>query len=253
MSTEQVVILIAISFLTSLLSVVTGSTSLITVPAMISLGMEPHVAIATNMLALTFMSLGGPLPFVRTGAVDRSYLPGSLLLTALGSGLGALLLLAIPVRTVQLTVAIAMIAVMAFMLLDRDLGLSVTDSPVSRRAATFGYLATFLLAAYGGFFSGGYVTMLTATFVVLFGMTLLRAVATTKVVNLLSSAVATGVFLWRGVVDIRLGVILGMAMFCGALLGARVTLRLAAVWIRRIFLAAVLGLALRMLAPLFQH
>lgn len=53
-------ILIAVFFLTSVLSVVTGSTSLITVPAMISLGMEAHVAVATNMLALTFMSIGVP-------------------------------------------------------------------------------------------------------------------------------------------------------------------------------------------------
>jgi len=43
---------------TSVISVVTGSTSLITVPVMIALGIEAHVAVATNMLALTFMSVG---------------------------------------------------------------------------------------------------------------------------------------------------------------------------------------------------
>ena len=59
MSTPQLIALIAIFFFTSVISVVTGSTSIITVPAMISLGMEPHIAIATNMLALTFMSVGG--------------------------------------------------------------------------------------------------------------------------------------------------------------------------------------------------
>lgn len=155
--------------------------------------------------------------------------------------------MAIPVRTLHLTVAIAMIAVTGFTLLKRDLGLSTAETPVSRWAAKAGYLVTFLLAVYGGFFSGGYVTVLTAAFVVVFGMTFLQAMATTKIINVFSSAVATVVFLWRGIVDVRLGVILGVAMFFGALLGGRIVLRLRAVWLRRIFIAAVLGLAVKML------
>jgi hypothetical protein len=39
------------------------------------------MAIATNMLALTFMSVGGSLPFIRNGAIRRSYLPVSIFLT----------------------------------------------------------------------------------------------------------------------------------------------------------------------------
>jgi hypothetical protein len=56
--------LVAMFFFTSVISVVTGSTSLITVPVMIAFGIEAHVAIATNMLAMTFMTLGGSLPFM---------------------------------------------------------------------------------------------------------------------------------------------------------------------------------------------
>lgn len=253
MSTTQLVILIAVFFLTSILSVVTGSTSLITVPVMISLGIEPHVSVATNMLALTFMSIGGSLPFVRSGAIRRTVLPLSVPLTIAGSALGALLMLAVPVNALRLTVAAAMIAVTIFTFLKRDLGLSATETPVSTWAVIIGYLLTFLLAVYGGFFSGGYVTMLTASFVVLFGMTFIQGVATTKVINVFSSAVATGVFLWRGVVDVRLGIILGTAMFFGALLGGRMVLRLSAIWIRRIFIAAVLCLAVKMLLPQFGH
>jgi uncharacterized membrane protein YfcA len=91
--------------------------------------------------------------------------------------------------------------------------------------------------------------MLTAAFVVFFGMTFLQAVATTKIINVFSSGVATLVFIWRGVVDLKLGIILGAFMFLGALLGSRIALFLSAVWLRRIFIAAVLGLALKLLLP----
>ena len=67
----QVVWLVVIFFLTSAVSVVTGSTSLVTVPAMLQFHIEPRTALATNMFALTFMSVGGTLPFLRSPNVNR--------------------------------------------------------------------------------------------------------------------------------------------------------------------------------------
>jgi uncharacterized membrane protein YfcA len=65
---------------------------------MIALGIEAHVAVATNMLALTFMSVGGSLPFMGKGVLGRSRLLSSIVLTIIGSGLGALLLLTVPLK-----------------------------------------------------------------------------------------------------------------------------------------------------------
>src|ERR1700733_4206178 len=115
-------VLISIFFLTSVVSVVTGSTSLITVPLMIAMGIEPHVAVATNMMALIFMSAGGSLPFARKGVIERRLLPVSIGLTVVGSGIGALLLLRIPTRALQLTIVVAMIAVAVFSLLRHGTG-----------------------------------------------------------------------------------------------------------------------------------
>ncbi len=58
-------LLSAAFFLTAVVSFVTGGTSLITVPVMLQCGMDPHVAVATNMLALVFLSLGGSLNDLR--------------------------------------------------------------------------------------------------------------------------------------------------------------------------------------------
>lgn len=233
-----------------MVSVVTGSTSLVTVPVMIAFGIEAHIAVATNMMALIFMSVGGSLPFMGKGVLSRSRLLPSVVLTIIGSGLGAFLLLSVPLKVLQITIAVAMIGVAIFSLLNKNLGEASHDAPASNVGVITGYAATFLLAIYGGFFSGGYVTMLTAAFVLLFGMTFLQAVATTKVINVFSSGVATLVFIWRGVVDLKLGVILGASMFLGALLGSRIALFLSTVWLRRIFIAAVLGLAVKLLLPL---
>ena len=57
------------------------------------------------------------------GVLSRSRLLPSIPLTILGSGLGALLLLTVPLKALQITIAVAMIGVAAFSLLKKNLGL----------------------------------------------------------------------------------------------------------------------------------
>ena len=239
--------LMVIFFLTSAISVVTGSTSLITVPAMLQFHIEPRMALATNMFALTFMSVGGTLPFLRSPDVGRRRLPLLIALTLLGSVLGAFLLLRVPTRSVPMIVSVAVIGVAAFSVLYRKSGMQESAIPPSARAEIAGYGLTFLLGIYGGFFSGGYVTILTAVYVAVFRFTFVEAIATTKLMNVFSSAVATGVFMWHGLINYRLGLVLGATMFVGALVGARFAIRIGNLWLRRIFLTAVWALGLKAL------
>jgi uncharacterized membrane protein YfcA len=247
MTANRVFWLMGIFFLTSAISVVTGSTSLITVPAMLQFHIEPRTALATNMFALTFMSVGGTLPFLRSPDVNRKRLPLLASLTLLGSVLGAFLLVRMPTRSVPMIVSIAVIVVAAFSVVYRRSGMQELVIAPSVRAEIAGYVLTFLLGIYGGFFSGGYVTILTALYVAVFRFTFVEAIATTKLMNVFSSAVATGVFMWRGLVSYRLGLILGATMFLGALLGARFAIRIGNLWLRRIFLTAVWALGLKAL------
>jgi len=110
-----------------------------------------------------------------------------------------------------------------------------------------GCVATFALGLYGGVFSGGYVTLLTAAYVALFRMTFVEAVSITKLINIFSSLIATLVFMWRGLIDYRLGILLSVAMFMGASIGGRLALKMSNVWLRCVFLLAVVLLALKIL------
>src|SRR5579863_1121698 len=150
-------------------------------------------------------------------------------------------------RWLQLVIGVALIAVAVFSLVKRDIGTTRVESPASPIQRILGYVLTLALAVYGGFFSGGYVTMLTAVFAMFFHMKFVESIAATKLMNLFSSIVAVFIFAWRGIVDWRLGVILGIAMFVGGLLGGTIALKMNAAWLRRIFLVAVLALAARML------
>ena len=144
-----------------------------------------------------------------------------------------------------------MIAVVVFTIV-RGRDRKGVSHPVSALSLILTFVLTFLLGIYGGLYSGGYVTILTATLIAFFGMSYSESVASTKMINVFSSSIATAVFMWQGLVDYRLGLILGVTMFVGAYVGAHVVTKLDDVWVRRIFLSAVFLLALKILYDLFR-
>lgn len=170
--------------MTSSISVVTGGTSLITVPAMFQFHIDLRIAIATNMFALTFMSIGGTLPFLKRQDVNRKRVPALIALTLFGSLAGAFMLLMIPPRAVSTIVSASVITIAILALIYRKIGVESHQIPPSIRAELAGYALTFVLGTYGGFFSGGYVTILTAIYVALFRLSFVEAVATTKLLNI---------------------------------------------------------------------
>lgn len=246
MTPLETILLYLIFFVTSIIGVVTGANSLITIPAMLQFGIDPRVATTTNMLALTFMSVGGALPFIGKNVFDTRRLPALIGLTLLSSAAGAWLVTLVPAEAMSFLIAFFMLGVAIFVIANRRAGVTPAKH-VSRGAAFTGYLMTFLLGVYGGFFSGGYVTMLTSTFVALFGMTFMQAVATTKVINIFSSLVATGVYVWAGLIDWQLGIVLSVIMFFGAMIGGRIALKLNNEVVRKVFLVVVVLLALKTL------
>jgi uncharacterized protein len=140
MSTLVFVCLLGVFLFTAFTSVVTGGTSLITVPVMMQLGIEPHVAVATNMLSLIFLSLGGTMPFLKGSIIPRQRLPALIFLTLIGSNLGALLLVEVPANAMPVIVALAMIVVAAFSLTNKNAGFqrSQANLPALQKPSVMG-------------------------------------------------------------------------------------------------------------------
>lgn len=84
--------------------------------------------------------------FVGKGIIRRRRLMASILLTVGGSALGALFLLNIPVNALRITIAIVMIPVAVFSLLNKNVGMTPRGGPPCRLAEFSGFGANFLLA-----------------------------------------------------------------------------------------------------------
>ena len=249
MSRSDLILMLVLFFATSVVGVVTGSNSLVTVPVMFQFGIDEKVAVATNMFGLTFMAIGGTIPFVRQGTIEFKRLTPLVVLTIVGSAIGALLVGLITNGAIKLIVTIAMIVMVIFTLArggSRNMASESCATPTPSISPVV-YFLTFLLAIYGGLYSGGYVTVLTAVLVAFAAMSFGESVAATKLINVFSSGIATLIFMWQGLVDYQLGIFLAIAMFAGAFVGAHYASTMNERWLRRIFVATVFILAVKML------
>jgi len=195
MNSINIIIACIIAFAVSIFSVSIGGTSLITVPVLIWAGMSSKNAIATNMLALVFLSLGGAIGFRKEAhLIDYKEIAFLSIPTIIGSFIGANIVLTINQNILKKVLAVIICVIAGFLFLRTDLGIQKRK----RKAKTFKFIlggfAIFILGIYGGFFSGGYVTILSYILILCFSFSFLQTAFITKILNIFSSLIASILF-----------------------------------------------------------
>src|SRR5664279_3616955 len=154
LSATQIAILSVLILITGAIGAITGGNSLINVPLMIVVGMSPRQAVATNMFAVTFMTISATARFARARLLRWRLLVPLAIITAFTSALGAVIAVKLPEAVVKTVVGVSMAVLVLFIAFQRK---SAPVEPTPRRRLV-GYVGTTLLGVYGGFFSGGYTT-----------------------------------------------------------------------------------------------
>jgi uncharacterized membrane protein YfcA len=242
MSANQIAVLSVLMVVTGAIGAITGGNSLVNVPLMITVGMTPRQAIATNMFAVTFMTMSATARFARARMLRVRLLVPLAIITIITSALGAAIAVKLPETVVKVVVGFSMGALVLFMALYHRR--APPPSTPARRMA--GWVGSALLGVYGGFFSGGYTTLMTVLVTVCFGLTMMESVAVTKPVNLVSCAAASVVFFAGGIIDLRVGLPLAAANLLGGWLGAQAALKGGDRFVRLFFLITVATLAVKL-------
>jgi len=245
MSSSQIALLFVAMMVTGAVGAITGGNSLINVPIMIMVGMSPRQAVATNMFAVTFMTISATARFARERLINVKLAVPLGIISIITSAIGAELAVKMPETAVKTIVGVSMAVLVAFMLVNPKPAPAGSSS--ERLRAIVGFVASALLGIYGGLFSGGYTTLMTFLCVAAFGLTMLQAVAITKPVNLVSCAAASVVFLAQGLIDLRVGIPLALANLLGGWIGAHFAVKTGQKTVRLLFLISVGALALKLL------
>lgn len=197
-----------------------GGGSMLTLPALMLLGLPADVANGTNRLCVVTQTAAGLWSFQREGKLPSEALPSVVVPTLVGATLGAFAAAQwLPrewVKPVLLGTMLAMAVAMllAPKLLAPDAG---SERPLNASAA----VGLFFAGLYGGFVQAGVGFVLLAVLGGMLRYDLVRANALKLAVILVFGVVALGIFVAAGQVEWVAASVLAVATVIGARLGVR--------------------------------
>lgn len=225
-----------------------GGGSLITLPALIFLGLPTTVANATNRVGLVLQNSVSSATFARRGRLPLR-LGLLLLLPSLpGAWLGTRI--ALDLDEVWFRRILALILLLVLYIILRKRGENSGAAPT--RHPVFLALSYFFLGIYAGVIQAGAGFLIIAALARLGGLDLVRANAT-KVFTVLFLQVFALVIFWHaGQVRWLPGLVLGGGTMLGGYLGTHLQVERGEVWVRRLLVVCVIAFAIKLVAESFQ-
>lgn len=237
--------LAAVGMLAGFVDAIAGGGGMIALPALLSVGLPPVAALATNKLQGSIGTAMAALTFWRRGYVSLRALLPAVLLTFAGSLSGALVVRQLDVGLLEIAVPVALIGIALYFLFAPNL--SDADKAARLPFGPFVPVMGFAIGFYDGVFGPGTGSFLTIGFVMLFGLGLTRASGNTKVLNLTSNLAALAIFIPAGDVVWPAAIAMAVGQVVGGYIGARTSIRYGARVIRPVVVVVSIALALRLL------
>jgi uncharacterized membrane protein YfcA len=230
---------------------VAGGGGLITLPVLMSLGLAPQEALGTNKLQATFGSASAAAHYAHAKTVSLKDCARGFICTLIGAAAGALTVQQINAEFLRKAIPVLLILVALYVLFRPRFG--TTDALPRMSRAWFDILFGGLLGFYDGFFGPGTGTFWAVACVVGLGFNLTRATGYTKVMNFASNVSSLVLFLAARRADLPIGITMGIGQLVGARVGSRMVIAHGATFIRPVFLAVVLLLAIKLLFQAYAN
>ncbi len=232
------IFLFVIAFIAGLIDSIAGGGGLITIPALLGIGLPPQVALGTNKLQACFGSGSAMLHFIRAGQIRLQDCVSGIIWTAVGAGLGVLAVQILDPGMLRLIMPWLLGIIALYTLFSPRLGQE--DIHARWSAGYFYFIFGLVIGFYDGFLGPGTGSFWAMAFMLLLGYSMVRATAYTKVMNFTSNVVALFFFMMVGQVHILEGIVMGVGQFIGARIGARLVILKGSVFIRPVFITMVL-------------
>jgi uncharacterized membrane protein YfcA len=242
---DSVVLLVVAAFVAGTIDAIAGGGGLVTIPALLAVGVAPVAALATNKLQSAVGTAGAVVAFARKGRIDlrRFGVPAAMSLG--GSAIGAFLVTQIDPSFLSGFIPLLLIAMVVYFVV----GPKMSDEDRHARAGRVALWGTAAaIGCYDGFFGPGTGSFLTVALVALFGLGLPGAIAHAKLLNLASNVAAVAVLVAGGHALWATGLAMAAANAAGGQVGAHVAMRYGGRAARPLLIVVSLALTAKLLA-----
>ena len=222
LSLLMIVLLVTTGVVSGFINTLAGGGSMLTLPALMMLGMPADVANATKRVGVLMQSVTGMKGFNDHGRLDRGAIIPVLVPTVLGALVGSLMASFLPVWLLEPVLLVSMIG-MALVMLIRPETVAPPEGtePLSLTRSPMAAGGLFFAGVYGGFVQAGVGFILIAALAGGLRYDLVRTNALKTVCTAVFSGVALIVFAWRGQVWWIPGAILAVGSIAGAMVSVR--------------------------------
>lgn len=237
-------LLVGVAFTAGFIDAIAGGGGLLTIPALLTAGLPPHLVLGTNKLCATFGSATASYTFYRRKLFAPKEWRNALLATALGALFGAVLAHWLPADWLNKMLPVIVFICAIYLLFSQPKPTEECSQATIPRGRQ--WPQGLCLGFYDGVAGPGTGAFWTVSSLLLYPLDLLRASGVARSMNFVSNAVALGVFMVSGQVAWLLGIGMGLALMAGAYLGAHTAIKGGNRFIRPMFILVVLGLTVRL-------
>jgi len=230
---------------------IAGGGGLITLPVLLSFGLEPKLALGTNKLQATCGVSSAAWHYAAAKIVRLQDCVWGFVISAIGAAVGTLAVQRLDPSLLRRAIPILLLAVAVYTLLKPRLGAEDLHPRLGGKCfyLTFGLLLGF----YDGFFGPGTGTFWTMAFMLGQGFNLTRATGYSKVMNFASNLSALVFFAFSGHVAFAAGLAMGAGQLLGARAGSRMVIARGTKFIRPVFISVVFALTLKLIWDQYRH
>jgi uncharacterized membrane protein YfcA len=242
----QWLLITVVGFIAGFVNTLAGGGSIITLPAMILVGLDPTVANATNRLGIMLSALSAAAGFK---SKKVSVLPFSLYLglaATIGAVIGAMIAVEFDKRLFNKVLAIIMIIIVVLMILQPRIKRAISVERLSGKPLWFTLMIFLLLGVYGGFINAGMGLLMILWLNLFNGLDLIRTNATKVLVTAIYTSAALAVFIWNDLIDWLIGLLLAIGNLVGGWIAARLSVKKGEGFIRAALLVMVILMAVKL-------
>lgn len=242
---DVLVALAGIAMVAGFLDAIAGGGGLITLPALFIAGIDPVTAIATNKLQAASATVSATVAFARKGMIEWKKGYPIAIMAFVGGMTGALCVSIIPNDTLKSIVPFLLMLVAIYFTFSPKLSNEHTNAKIS--SFTFALLVAPLIGFYDGVFGPGVGSFFMASFVILLGYGITKAMSYTKLANASCNIGSLTIFALNGSIILPIAFSMAIGAFIGAQLGARSAIKFGARLIKPILITISCLMALKLL------
>lgn len=245
----SLILLCLFAFTAGFVDAVAGGGGLIQLPAMFIL--QPQLTLVQTLATNKTCSFSGTavaaVRYVKRVDIDWKHLSPIVISSLVTSFAGALLVSFIHKEQFIPFIIAALVLVLAYTILKRELGLHHNLKPLSQtRYIIYAISTGSILGLYEGLIGPGTGSFLLFAFITLFGYDFLHASANGKIVNMSASIGALIFFIAKGFVVWNIAIPVALCNMAGGYAGSHVAIKRGSKFIRMFFILVSLALIIKL-------